>query len=111
MNVINYKGINEDLSIANLEGSQRHILTTAYKNKVRELINVAVNNGDDISVDDEGNILCLQTKFYIRKYEWDPRIQDFVKVRTKSRKVRLQEDVADNKVVNEEQVEELVEDV
>ncbi len=112
---INYKGINEELSTSNLEHSQRHILTAVYKNKIRELINTAMNNGDDISIDEDGNLLFLQTKFYIRKYEWDPRIQDFVKVRSKSRRAKkgektLDKEVFTREVYEEDMEEELVEE-
>ncbi|MBQ4875479.1 MAG: hypothetical protein HRK26_05180 [Rickettsiaceae bacterium H1] len=75
-----------NFSADSLKNSQKHILNPVYKSKVREIINNAVGRGDDISLDEEGNILCLQTKFYVRKYEWNSKIQDFVKVSTKSKK-------------------------
>ena len=115
MSMISYKGVSEELGTNNLEHSQRHILTAVYKNKIREMINTAINNGDDISIDEDGNLLFLQTKFYIRKYEWDTRIQDFVKVRAKSRRVKksmrmMSEDMDDREIHEEEIMDELVEE-
>ena len=86
MNTTVCESIGEDISLDELNDSQKHILTSVYKNKVRDFINNAIDSGDDISLDEEGNILCLQTKFYVRKYEWNPKIQDFIKVRTQGRR-------------------------
>lgn len=91
MDITIQKNATESLSEEMLKSSQKHILTPVYKNKVRELINKAVHNGDDISLDEDGNILCLQTKFYVRKYEWDSTIQDFVKIRAQGRRHNLNE--------------------
>ncbi len=107
MSTVTYKNTSDSFAISNLEEQQKHITTPAYKNKVREFLNQAISNGDDISLDEDGNILCLQTKFYIRRYEWNDQIQDFIKVRSKSRRTKNEEEVSDHNQHNEK-VEELV---
>ncbi len=98
---VNEKNLREVLT-----KNRKHIVNPVYRNKAKLLCREKLENGSDVLIEADGSLLCLETKFFVHKYEWDTKKQDFTRV-LPSGKRKGQHDHEDA-AVSPEDIKELV---
>jgi len=76
-----------------------HIINEAFKNSLKEAyFHFVINEGRDMLIDSDNNIVTFESKLAIRKFTWNPKTQKLEKVLTgisksKKRKKKIAEEV------------------